>query len=99
MLILAQFFLGIGQGLTRPGFSSGASLAVSPQLQGNVAGLVISANGMGYIITPLFGLFLYEFVDPSLPFWICVVLLISMALFVWKAIAPGVGEADEEEEA
>jgi len=96
-LILAQFFLGIGQGLTRPGFSSGASLAVSPQLQGNVAGLVISANGMGYIITPLFGLFLYEFVDPSLPFWICVVLLVAMALFAWKAIAPGVGEADEGE--
>lgn len=93
-LILAQFFLGIGQGLTRPGFSSGASLAVSPQLQGNVAGLVISANGMGYIITPLFGLFLYEFVDPALPFWICVGLLIAMALFAWKAIEPGVGEAD-----
>lgn len=96
-LIFAQFFLGIGQGLTRPGFSSGASLAVSPQLQGDVAGLVISANGMGYIITPLFGLFLYEFVDPSLPFWICVGLLIAMALFAWKAIAPGVGEADEVE--
>jgi MFS family permease len=93
-LILAQFFLGIGQGLTRPGFSSGASLAVSPQLQGNVAGLVISANGAGYIITPLFGLFLYEYVDPSLPFWICVVLLISMALFAYFAIKPGVGEAD-----
>lgn len=98
-LILAQFFLGIGQGLTRPGFSSGASLAVSPQLQGNVAGLVISANGMGYIVTPLFGLFLYEFVDPSLPFWICVGLLIAMALFAWKAIEPGVGEADEPDRA
>ncbi len=96
-LIMAQFFLGIGQGLTRPGFSSGASLAVSPQLQGNVAGLVISANGMGYIITPLFGLFLYEFVDPSLPFWICVGLLIAMAIFAWQTIAPGVGEADDEE--
>lgn len=96
-LILAQFFLGIGQGLTRPGFSSGASLAVSPQLQGNVAGLVISANGMGYIITPLFGLFLYEYVDPALPFWICVFLLVSMAFFAWKAIEPGVGEADDED--
>jgi MFS family permease len=96
-LILAQFFLGIGQGLTRPGFSSGASLAVSPQLQGNVAGLVISANGMGYIITPLFGLFLYEYVDPALPFWICVSLLVSMAFFAWKAIEPGVGEADDED--
>ena len=57
---------------------------------------MISANGMGYIITPLFGLFLYEFVHSALPFWICVGLLIAMALFAWKAIAPGVGEADEE---
>lgn len=97
-LILAQFFIGIGQGLTRPGFSSGASLAVSPQLQGNVAGLVISANGLGYVITPLFGLFLYEFVDPSLPFWICIGLLIAMAVFTWFAIAPGVGEAEDAPE-
>ncbi|MCF6328270.1 MAG: MFS transporter [Henriciella sp.] len=93
-LILAQFFIGLGQGLTRPGFSSGASLAVSPQLQGNVAGLVISANGAGYIITPLFGLFLYQYVDPSLPFWICVALLIAMAAFAHFAIKPGVGEAE-----
>ena len=93
-LVLAQFFIGIGQGLTRPGFSSGASLAVIPQLQGNVAGLVISANGAGFIVTPIFGLFLYEFVDPSLPFWICVGLLVFMAAFAYFAIKPGVGEAD-----
>ena len=94
-LILAQFCIGIGQGLTRPGFSSGASLAVSPQLQGNVAGLVISANGAGYIVTPLFGLFLYEFVSPTLPFWICVVLLIAMAVFAHYALTDGLGEAEE----
>jgi len=97
-LILAQFFLGIGQGLTRPGFSSGASLAVSPELQGNVSGLVISANGAGYIVTPLFGLFLYEYVDPSLPFWICVGLLACMALFAKFAIKPGIGEIDGDPE-
>jgi predicted MFS family arabinose efflux permease len=62
-LVMVQFLLGLGQGLARPGFSSGASLAVSPQLQGNVAGLVISANGMGYIVTPFFGLFVYQYVE------------------------------------
>ena len=94
-LVLAQFFLGIGQGLARPGFSSGASLAVSPQLQGNVAGLVISANGMGFIITPLFGLFLYQYVDPALPFWICISILTAMALYAMFAIKPGVGETSD----
>ena len=80
-LVFAQFLIGLGQGLARPGFSSGASLAVSPALQGNVAGLVISANGVGFIVTPFFGLFLYEFVSPQLPFMISTALLIAMALF------------------
>ncbi len=79
-LILSQFLIGLGQGLARPGFSSGASLAVSPQLQGNVAGLVISANGMGYIVTPFFGLFFYEYVSRELPFYLCAGMLIAMFL-------------------
>jgi len=94
ILITAQFFIGIGQGLARPGFSSGASLAVSPQLQGNVAGLVISANGMGFIITPFLGLALYQFVSKPLPFIMVAALLIAMATFAHYAIEPGVGEAE-----
>ena len=97
ILITAQFCIGIGQGLARPGFSSGASLAVSPQLQGNVAGLVISANGMGFIVTPFLGLALYQFVAQPLPFILGAGLLIAMALFAYFAIPEGVGEADEEE--
>ena len=96
-LILAQFCIGIGQGLARPGFSSGASLAVSPQLQGNVAGLVISANGMGFIITPFFGLFIYEYVNPHLPFIFCSGLLVCMALFARFVLKDGLGEPDEDE--
>lgn len=97
ILITAQFFIGIGQGLARPGFSSGASLAVSPDLQGNVAGLVISANGMGYIVTPLVGLVLYQFVSRPLPFLVCLILIISMAIFAQFAIATGVGESPERQ--
>lgn len=97
ILITAQFFIGIGQGLARPGFSSGASLAVSPQLQGNVAGLVISANGMGFIVTPFLGLALYQFVAQPLPFILGAILLVVMALFAHFAIPDGVGEADDED--
>lgn len=92
-LVLAQFFIGLGQGLVRPGFSSGASLAVSPKLQGDVAGLVISANGMGFIITPIFGLYLYEFVHPTLPFYLCLGLLVFMLLYARFGLKDGVGEA------
>lgn len=97
ILITAQFFIGIGQGLARPGFSSGASLAVSPELQGNVAGLVISANGMGYIVTPLVGLVLYQFISRPLPFVICFVLIVAMAIFAHFAISTGVGEHAEQQ--
>ncbi len=97
-LIIVQFLLGLGQGFARPGFSSGASLAVSPQLQGNVAGLVISANGAGYVITPFFGLFLYQYVGPSIPFLIAAGLLVFMGFYARFALRDGIGEFDPDEE-
>jgi MFS family permease len=97
-LIFAQFLIGLGQGLARPGFSSGASLAVPPQLQGNVAGLVISANGMGYIVTPFFGLFFYEYVSRDLPFWLCAAMLAAMFLYARFGMKDGIGEVREGEE-
>jgi len=97
-LILSQFLIGLGQGLARPGFSSGASLAVPPQLQGNVAGLVISANGMGYIVTPLFGLFVYEYVNPHLPFVLCALMLLAMFFYARFGMKDGLGEIREGEE-
>lgn len=98
VLILSQFMIGLGQGLARPGFSSGASLAVPPQLQGNVAGLVISANGMGYIVTPLFGLFVYEYVNPDLPFILCALMLLAMFLYARFGMKDGLGEVREGED-
>ncbi|MFN3912444.1 MFS transporter [Hyphomonas sp.] len=97
-LILSQFLIGLGQGLARPGFSSGASLAVPPQLQGNVAGLVISANGMGYIVTPIFGLFVYEYVSPDLPFVLCALMLTGMFFYSRFTMKDGIGEIREGEE-
>ena len=72
---------GLVRALARPGFSSGASLAVGPALQGNVAGLVIAANGMGFIVSPFFGPFLYEFVHPAAPFLIAASLLAGLTIF------------------
>ncbi len=97
-LILSQFLIGLGQGLARPGFSSGASLAVPPQLQGNVAGLVISANGMGYIVTPFFGLFFYEYVSQDLPFWLCAGMLLAMFLYAVFGLRDGIGEIGDDED-
>lgn len=86
VLVFAQLLIGLGQGLSRPGFSSGASLAVGPALQGNVAGLVISANGMGFIFSPLLGLYIFENVGQSIPFYLAGGLLIALALFARFAL-------------
>lgn len=50
----------VGFGLFRPGFTSGASLAVSPREQGQSAGIVASVNGAAYIAAPAIGVWFYN---------------------------------------
>ena len=50
----------LGFGLFRPGFTSGASLAVTPVEQGQSAGIVAAVNGSAYIISPAIGVWLYN---------------------------------------
>ena len=68
LFAFAQILYGFGQGFGRPGFSAGASLAASHEQQGDVAGLITAANGMGFIVSPLFGLWMYENISPASPF-------------------------------
>ncbi len=49
----------LGFGLFRPGFTAGASLAVSRIEQGQSAGIVASVNGAAYIVAPALGVWLY----------------------------------------
>ncbi|MEO7240801.1 MAG: MFS transporter [Sphingomicrobium sp.] len=57
----------VGFGMTRPGFTAGASLAVPLSDQGAVAGLITSANGISFVAAPAIGMALYS-VHPNLPF-------------------------------
>ena len=50
----------MGFGLFRPGFTSGASLAVGPAEQGQAAGIVAAVNGSAYIVSPAIGVWLYN---------------------------------------
>ncbi|WP_231730228.1 MFS transporter [Novosphingobium sp. Fuku2-ISO-50] len=50
----------VGFGLFRPGFTSGASLAVSLGEQGQAAGIVAAVNGSAYIVSPAIGVWLYN---------------------------------------
>lgn len=80
-LVAAQVLQGLGFGLARPGFTSGASLAVRPEEQGAAAGLVVAANGAGFVLSPLFGNALYGFAGMNAPLWLMIALLLSLATY------------------
>jgi MFS family permease len=79
VLAAAQMLIGLGFGLARPGFTGGASLAVDPDQQGVIAGLVVAANGAGFVVAPIFGAGLYALVSPQAPFWLCAIVLCLLA--------------------
>ncbi len=74
-----------GFGLFRPGFTSGASLAVRPDEQNAVAGMVTSVNGVAYIAAPAVGVLLYGLWMP-LPFLATAAGLLALALWVWLRV-------------
>jgi MFS family permease len=71
----------LGFGLTRPGFTAGASLAVPLAEQGGVAGVITSANGISWIAAPSLGMALYG-LNPNLPFLFSALLLVALAVAV-----------------
>jgi MFS family permease len=75
--------VGFGQGFGRPGFSAGASLSGAPAQQGDIAGYVTAANGMGYVVSPIFGLWMYDSVSPAAPFIFCAGVLALMTVYAW----------------
>lgn len=84
-LLVAQAVQGLGAGLARPGFSGGASVAVKPEEQGSAAGLVVAANGAGFVFSPLIGGVVYETIGMNAPLIIMLVLLVAMAVFALRS--------------
>ena len=76
----------IGFGLTRPGFTGGASLAVPLAEQGGVAGVITSANGISFVAAPALGMALYA-IDPHIPFALSALLLFGLALHGRRGLA------------
>ncbi|PKB14739.1 sugar phosphate permease [Novosphingobium kunmingense] len=58
-ITLGVALASMGFGLFRPGFTAGASLAVTRAEQGQSAGIVASVNGAAYIVAPALGVWLY----------------------------------------
>jgi len=81
-LVFALALSGLGFGMARPGFVSGASLAVAPHEQGAVAGIIGGASATGFIFGPVIG-WMYER-SPFVPYWfggILVVVLFASMFF------------------
>lgn len=74
--------VGAGMGMAGPGFSSSATLSVSAQEQGAVAGLVAASPAMGFVTGPLVGAGLYH-LDPHLPYIVASAMFLPLILFVW----------------
>jgi hypothetical protein len=77
----------LGFGLFRPGFTSGASLAVRPAEQNAVAGMVTSVNGVAYIAAPAAGVALYGAWLP-LPFLTVSAVMLGLAIWLLLAFRP-----------
>jgi hypothetical protein len=90
-LILGFGLASLGFGLFRPGFTSGASLAVATGEQNAVAGQVTSVNGMAYIAAPGLGVWLYGF-GLALPLLLTAALMAGLAMWTaWKVSPSGSG--------
>ncbi len=102
LLVVGLALSGLGFGMARPGFTSGASLSVAPHEQGAVAGIIGGASAMGFIAGPLIG-FMYEW-SPYVPYAFAAVLLTGLFVFQWLSptlrnagiIAPDIEIVEED---
>jgi MFS family permease len=62
-VVVGYAIVSMGVGFARPGFTAGSSIAVKPHEQGAVAGLMMSIAGLGFLVPPVVGVFLYEMIE------------------------------------
>jgi hypothetical protein len=87
LLMIGFALASLGFGLFRPGFTSGASLAVGADEQNEVAGQVTSVNGVAYVAGPALGVGLY-WVSLPLPFAATALLMVALAAWTARRITP-----------
>jgi hypothetical protein len=86
-IVMGFALASLGFGFFRPGFTSGASLAVGPDEQNAVAGIVTSVNGLAYVAAPSAGVALYGLNHPA-PFLATAVLMLALAAWTGLAFRP-----------
>lgn len=79
-LLLGMGLFGMGMGLSTPGYNVMATMMVRPEEQGALAGLAASAPGMGYVIGPLLGGFIYG-IEPAFTYWLAGLVIVPLFLY------------------
>lgn len=83
MLIISMVLTGMGLGLSRPGTNAAASLSVSHQEQGAIAGIMGGIGAAGHILVPFVSMNLYA-LKPEYPFILTLVILIGIMIYTAK---------------
>ncbi len=91
LLAIAMMFVGFGLGMNRTGSAAGASLSVSPNEQGTIAGLLSSTATIGTIFTPIIIVPIYKYYDRA-PYVLCLLLLISVVIVGLRVKKAGLGK-------
>ena len=81
LIAFALVLSGLGFGMLRPGFAAAASLSVTAEEQGAVAGITGGAGAAGFIFAPLIGNALYSW-NMHYPYWLGTALMAAMLVFV-----------------
>lgn len=83
LLVTAMMLTGMGLGLLRPGTNAAASLSVSHQEQGAIAGIMGGIGAAGHIMVPFVSMNLYA-IKPEYPFIFTLALIIAIMVFAAK---------------
>ena len=91
-IAMAFGIASMGFGLFRPGFTAGASLAVSRHEQDVVAGKVAALNGAAWVLGPAVGVALYGWHE-SLFFALAIFMCMAMLVHGLRALPKGIANA------
>ncbi|MGK0499796.1 MAG: MFS family permease [Oceanicoccus sp.] len=81
-MMIGMGLFGLGMGLATPGYNVTATTTVRADEQGGLAGLAASAPGMGYVIGPLLGGFIYS-LQPAYTYWSAGLILLPLLVYVF----------------
>ncbi|MEO0574136.1 MAG: MFS transporter [Pseudomonadota bacterium] len=96
-MTFALMLNGLGAGMAIPGYSAAASLAVSGNEQGAIAGITGAVTAAGFSIVPVINLSLYQW-SPQMPYVLDSILMVAALAFAWRtpALRNAINPSDED---